>query len=519
MTKPKNTNNKEDSIPNSSDYYNQRLSFVKTQPSPATLYPHKFYQTVPLSKFVETYSALEKDERLPVTHSLCGRVMSKRGHGSLYFYDLVSDGTSVQLMCTTDVFEVSPYASEAVYAQSFAALHAAVQRGDIVGASGAPCRSTRGQLSLAVRQLTVLAPCLRLLPTAHFGLADVEQRFRNRALDLLVNKGVRETFLLRCKTIAFLRRSLAELDFLEVETPVLDKVAAGAAARAFATELNEHKLPLFLRIATELPLKKLVVGGFERVFELGRVFRNEGVDATHNPEFTSLELYWAFRDYREGLEFTEGLLAALVRHLFGDSKVSLPDGRVLDFTPPFRRVSFLDEIAARAGFAMPTDLESEAARLLLLEQVNAHRLAVPSPPTVAKLLDKLAGKFVEESAFQPTFVLDHPLLMSPLAKFHRTKSGVAERFELFVNGFEVANAYTELNNPLVQREAFAAQAKQKAAGDDEVPEVDEGFLQAMELGLQPTFGLGIGIDRLVMLLTGKESIKEVILFPLLRDKK
>jgi len=490
--------------------YEERLAIISAAPSPTTYYPHRFHVTIKIPEFNKRYSYIEISETLDVSHTIAGRIMVKRGHGKLYFYVLESEDYSVQLMCSSKNFK------EEEDGKTFKDLHKFLSRGDIVGAVGLPTRTKSGELSLSVVSLKVLAPCIRSLPSCYYSLTDIESRYRNRHLDLILNTSVRNIFRLRSKTLSFIRAFLDSRDFMEVETPILASMAGGATARPFDSYLHDMKMPLVMRIAPELYLKKLIVGGFPRVYEIGKNFRNEGIDGTHNPEFTSLEFYEEMKDYRDGMEITETMLSSLVYKLFGSYELTYK-GEVVSFKAPFERISFLDAISERAGFEMPEDLTTEETRLLLLEQVKKHGIPVPSAVTTAKLLDKLCGKFIEDRITNPTFIMEHPQIMSPLAKYHRSKKNVTERFELFVGGFEVANAYTELNNPIVQRRCFAEQSAQKEAGDNEVPPTDEDYCVAMEYGMPPMCGIGIGIERIMMIFANKESIKEVILFPLLKE--
>ena len=366
--------------------------------------------------------------------------------------------------------------------------------------------------------MQILAPCLHMLPHLHFGVVDKELRYSNRYLDLMLNKEVREIFQTRHKIVANLRNYLIERDFIEVETPVLANQAGGATAKPFITHHNAMKQDMYMRIAPELYLKQLVIGGLDRVFEIGKNFRNESIDTTHNPEFTACEFYMAGADYYKLIEMTQELLVDMVQKIKGTMKVEWM-GNEIDFTPPFKQVDMLDElqleIREKLGdehFTLP-DINSENATE---EYINLHGILdiKPEPPfTLNRLVDNLVGELVEPKCIQPTFLMNHPLIMSPLAKPHRLDATKTERFELFINGKEICNAYTELNNPIIQKQIFDKIAKQKAEGDNEIPPSDESFVRALEYGLPPTAGWGIGIDRLTMILTNKDSIREVILFP------
>jgi len=410
----------------------------------------------------------------------------------------------------------------------FSALMVTMKRGDIVGVRGTPGKTRRGELSLFPTEMVLLTPCLHMLPKSGPGLpglTDKETRYRQRYLDLIMNPGTRSNFITRTRIINFLRRFLDMHGFLEVETPMMNAIPGGATARPFITKHNELNLDMYMRIAPELYLKMLVVGGLDRVYEVGRLFRNEGMDLTHNPEFTTCEFYWAYADYDDLIKFTEELLSQMVLNICGSYKIKLhpepkpgEEPRVLemDFTPPFKRISMISGLEEKLGVKFPMPLESDEANEFLKQQCKKHNVECKPPHTTARLLDKLVGEFLESQCLDPTFICDHPKIMSPLAKDHRSMPGLTERFELFANYHEMCNAYTELNDPVEQRARFASQAKDKAAGDDEAMFVDEGYITALEYGLPPTAGWGMGIDRLTMLLTDNESIKEVLLFPAMR---
>jgi lysyl-tRNA synthetase class 2 len=386
-----------------------------------------------------------------------------------------------------------------------------VDDGDVVGAQGEVMKTRTGEETVAVSDYTVLAKALRPPPEKWHGLRDVEARYRRRYLDLMSNEATRRVFHVRSRVISSIRRFLDERGFLEVETPMMQSVAGGALARPFITHHNALNIDLYLRIATELYLKRLVVGGMERVYEIGRVFRNEGISTRHNPEYTLLEAYQAYADYRAVMELVETMVARAAQDALGTVTVTY-QGREIDLSPPWRRIGMVEAITERAP-VKPEDLQSEEAA-----QEACERLGLPSDPEMrlSTMVNNIFEEFVQPTLIEPTFVMDYPTPISPLAKAHADNPDLTERFEPFAGGMELGNAFSELNDPDEQRQRFEAQVRSRAAGDQEAHPMDEDFLLALEYGMPPTGGLGIGIDRLVMLLTDAPSIRDVILFPQMR---
>ncbi len=458
------------------------------------------------------HADLAKGEDRLVTVSVAGRVMTRRVMGKLAFFTLADETGTIQLFL--EKATLNAVAVEEPASGDFDQLISLVDSGDWIGVTGTLRRTDRGELSVKVQQWKILSKALQPLPDKWHGLSDVEKRYRQRYLDLIVSPHSRETFRRRALMVSAIRRWLDDRDFLEIETPVLQAEAGGAEARPFITHHNTLDLPLYLRIATELHLKRLVVGGFERVYELGRIFRNEGTSTRHNPEFTTVEVYQAYADYIDMMDLTEQLVASVCTQICGSTRI-IYQGSEIDLTPPWRRATMHELVQEATGLNFMSFADRSAAASAMLQ---AGLEVSPKADSVGRLLNEAFEQAVEDSLIQPTFVLDYPLEISPLARQHRSKPGLVERFELFIVGRETANAFSELIDPLDQRQRLEAQQLRRQAGDLEANGVDEDFLQALEVGMPPTGGLGIGIDRLVMLLTDSPSIRDVIAFPLLRPE-
>jgi lysyl-tRNA synthetase class 2 len=456
-------------------------------------FPHAFAGVQPIAAVRAAHADLEAGEETDQAHRVAGRLAARRGQGKMAFLDVVDRSGRIQLQARSDVLGAE--AMEQLLG---------LDLGDLIGIDGTAFQSRRGELTLRIDGFALLAKSLRPPPDKHHGLTDVETRFRRRELDLIANDEARELFMTRARVISTIRRVLDEDGFVEVETPVLQPLYGGAMARPFTTHHNALDRDLYLRIATELYLKRLIVGGLERVYELGKNFRNEGVDTTHNPEFTMLEWYEAYADYQDIATRCEQLVATVAQ--------AVGYAGELDFTPPWKRETLAGAIADRTG----VDILASRERDTLAAAMREHDLPVPEGETWPQLVDELVSRYVEPTLVQPTFLLDFPIEISPLAKQHRSAPGLVERFEAFVGGMELANAFTELNDPDEQRRRFESQQRLADAGDDEAQPYDEAFVQALEQGMPPTGGIGIGIDRLVMLMTGVRSIREVVLFPALR---
>lgn len=470
-------------------------------------YAYSYERTHTAAELQGEYAGMEdggEDDIADV--SVAGRLMAKRTMGKLAFLSLQDHTGTIQL-----------FVEQKRLGAEFKNILAWTNTGDMIGGRGSMRRTKKGELSVNIREWSMLSKSLLPLPDKWNGLTDVETRYRQRHLDMIANPAVRETFRFRARLTSSLRRRLDDAGFLEIETPVLHECAGGASAKPFETYHNALKMPLTLRIATELHLKRLIIGGFDRVYEVGRIFRNEGLSIRHNPEFTSVELYQAYADYHTMMDLTEKLISGLAQELLGTMVVRYGEVEV-DLTPPWRRATMHELVEEKSGFdfASPALSVQEAKDAALRAGVGKQFLE--NCTSVGQIVSEAFEALCEADLVQPTFVLDYPVEISPLAKAHRSKSGLTERFELFIVGRELANAYSELTDPIEQRRRFEAQALQRAMGDEEACEVDEDFLQAMEQGMPPTGGLGIGIDRLVMLLTNSQTIRDVIAFPQLRKE-
>ena len=455
--------------------------------------------TAHAAELASTYAELGEQGRAEgETWALAGRIMAARGQGKVIFFDVHDRTGRFQLFVRKDD----------VGDEAFAVAKE-VERGDIVGASGFVFRTKMGDLALHVRKLDVIGKSLQPFPDKWHGLQDPEKRYRRRYVDLIVNPHVRDVMILRSRIVAEMRRFIDARGFFEVETPTLLTIAGGASARPFLTHSNALDIPLKLRIATELYLKRLIVGGMERVYEIGRTFRNEGIDATHNPEFTMLELYAAYWDVQDMMRFNEELMNHLARTVHGGETVMRAEDAI-SFATPFRRIGYLEAFGEYAGLSRDQLLDPVACAALLREY------GIPESPTHAHALDKLFERIVEPHLLQPTFVYGYPVVLSPLAKRMKDDPELTQRYELFAAHMELANAFTELNDPDDQRRRFELQIAERAAGDDEIPPPDWDFVTALEYGMPPTAGIGIGVDRLVMMLTNNASIRDVLLFPLQR---
>jgi lysyl-tRNA synthetase, class II len=489
--------NEESERPQSELLADRRAKLGRLREQGIEPFPHGFPNRTEIAAVRESHQDLEPGEETSDRYRIAGRIIARRGHGKASFLDL-KDGTG-QIQVQARIDELGE-----VYEGLLS-----LDIGDIVGIEGTVFASKRGELSIRADAWELLSKSLRPPPEKFHGLEDVETRYRRRELDLMANEETRELFLKRARTIAEVRRWFDDRGFTEVETPVLQPLYGGALARPFTTHHNALDRDLYLRIATELYLKRLVVGGIEKVYELGKDFRNEGISHKHNPEFTMLEWYEAYADYNDVAEELEGLVSAVAQAVVGTTKIER-EGETIDLAPPWRRVTLRDAIKEETGI----DVMAHPSREELAKAMGSE----PDPEEGwGKLVDGLLSKQVEPKLIQPTFIVDYPVELSPFAKRHRSEEGLVERWEAFVGGIEISNAFTELNDPDEQRRRFEAQAEETARGDEETQPYDETFVESLEQGMPPTGGAGLGIDRLVMILTGAQSLREVLLFPAMRQ--
>ena len=484
----------------------QELRNMGIDPYPAAEYPTNAFSSDIKNSF--------KDGE---EHEVCiaGRMMSRRVMGKASFVELQDSRGRIQVYITRD--DICPGQEKELYNTVFKRL---LDIGDFIGVRGFVFRTQTGEISVHARELTVLSKSLKPLPIVKYkdGVAydkfdDPELRYRQRYVDLVVNEGVKDTFLKRAIVLRTMRQVLDEAGYTEVETPTLQNIAGGASARPFITHFNALNTDMYMRIATELYLKRLIVGGFEGVYEIGKNFRNEGMDRTHNPEFTCVELYVQYKDYNWMMAFTEQLLETICTAVNGKPETMI-NGQTISFKAPYRRLPILEAIKEKTGYDLNGKTEEE-----IRDVCRKLELEIDETMGKGKLIDEIFGEFCEGQFIQPTFIIDYPVEMSPLTKMHRSKPGLTERFELMVNGKELANAYSELNDPIDQEERFVDQMKLADKGDDEAMVIDQDFLRALQYGMPPTSGIGIGIDRLVMLMTGQTTIQEVLFFPQMRPEK
>ena len=485
----------------------EELRKMGINPYPAAEYPVNAYSEEIRNNF--------DDNAAPRTVCIAGRLMSRRVMGKASFAELQDSKGRIQVYVTRD--DICPSDDKELYNVVFKKL---LDLGDFIGVEGYVFRTQTGEISVHAQKLTLLSKSIRPLPVVkekdgevYDGFSDPELRYRQRYVDLIVNPDVKETFRKRSIAIKTLRDALDEAGYMEVETPILQPIAGGASARPFITHHNSLDIDLYLRIATELYLKRLIVGGFEGVYEIGKNFRNEGMDKNHNPEFTCMELYVQYKDYNWMMSFTESLLERICIAVNGSPETVI-DGKTISFKAPYRRLPILEAIREKTGYDLSGKNEDEIRAIC-----KELKMEIDDTMGKGKLIDEIFGEFCEGTFIQPTFITDYPIEMSPLTKKHRDNPALTERFELMVNGKELANAYSELNDPIDQEERFQDQLRLSEKGDDEAMFIDQDFLRALQYGMPPTSGIGIGIDRLVMLMTGQSYIQEVLLFPTMRPEK
>ena len=485
----------------------EQLKAMGINPYPAAEYVVNAYSDDIVANF--------DDDAEPRQVSIAGRMMNRRIMGKASFFELQDSKGRVQVYVSRD--DLCPDENKDLYNVVFKKL---LDMGDFVGVEGFVFRTQTGEISVHAQSLKLLSKSLKPLPVVkqkdgvtYDAFEDPELRYRQRYVDLVVNAGVKETFLKRAQVVKTMRQVLDDAGYTEVETPTLQAIAGGATARPFITHFNALNIPMYMRIATELYLKRLIVGGFEGVYEIGKNFRNEGMDRNHNPEFTCMELYVQYKDYNWMMSFTEQLLEKICIAVNGKPETEI-DGQVISFKAPYRRLPILEAIKEKTGYDLEGKTEDEIRAVC-----KELKLEIDDTMGKGKLIDEIFGEFCEGTFIQPTFIIDYPVEMSPLTKMHRSKPGLTERFELMVNGKELANAYSELNDPIDQEERFKEQMRLADKGDDEAMIIDQDFLRALQYGMPPTSGIGIGIDRLVMLMTGTSYIQDVLLFPQMRPEK
>ncbi len=485
----------------------EQLKAMGINPYPAAEYVVNAYSDEIVANF--------DDDAEPRQVSIAGRMMNRRIMGKASFFELQDSKGRVQVYVSRD--DLCPDENKDLYNVVFKKL---LDMGDFVGVEGFVFRTQTGEISVHAQSLKLLSKSLKPLPVVkqkdgvtYDAFEDPELRYRQRYVDLVVNAGVKETFLKRAQVVKTMRQVLDDAGYTEVETPTLQAIAGGATARPFITHFNALNIPMYMRIATELYLKRLIVGGFEGVYEIGKNFRNEGMDRNHNPEFTCMELYVQYKDYNWMMSFTEQLLEKICIAVNGKPETEI-DGQVISFKAPYRRLPILEAIKEKTGYDLEGKSEDEIRAVC-----KELKLEIDDTMGKGKLIDEIFGEFCEGTFIQPTFIIDYPVEMSPLTKMHRSKPGLTERFELMVNGKELANAYSELNDPIDQEERFKEQMRLADKGDDEAMIIDQDFLRALQYGMPPTSGIGIGIDRLVMLMTGNSYIQDVLLFPQMRPEK
>ncbi|MFH2033383.1 MAG: lysine--tRNA ligase [Candidatus Margulisiibacteriota bacterium] len=465
-------------------------------------FPYKFDKTACAFDLLEKYGDLKEGEESAETVAVAGRVMTKRGHGKASFAHIQDESGKIQIYGKQDILGENAYK-----------LYQKLDMGDIIGVEGKVFKTRTNEVTVKVEKFTLLCKSLHPLPEKWHGLQDKELRYRERYVDLIVNPDVKEVFKKRSQIVSMIRRFLEDRGFIEVETPILNVMQGGAAATPFESYHDALDMPLFMRIAPELYLKRLIVGGFEKVFELGRVFRNEGISYKHNPEYTILEIYQAYTDLYGVMKLTEEMVAAAVKAVHGKLKITFK-GEEIDFTTPWQRIPLVEALKKFGGVDIAGKSEDEIRKTAKSKGIEGYEEI-----GIGKVINVLYDKLVEGHLRQPTFIVDYPIETSPLAKKNRDNPRLVERFEMIVAGMEIANAFSELNDPIDQRERFEKQAELKAAGDQEAESMDEDFLRALEYGLPPTGGVGFGVDRLVMLLTDQPSIRDVLFFPHMRPIK